>query len=117
MGPKPRPGQRPVRDDRRNDPYQTNERIRAREVRLVGDNVEQGIYPIAQALKIARAQELDLVEISPTAEPPVCRVIDYQKFLYQQKNGRRSRSRRLPKSWSRRSVSDLRPMTTITTSS
>lgn len=86
MGPRPRPGQRPVRGaDRRNDPYQTNERIRAREVRLVGDNVEQGIYPIAQALKIARSQELDLVEISPTAEPPVCRVIDYQKFLYQQK--------------------------------
>ena len=85
MGPRPRPGQRPGRDDRRNDPYQTNERIRAREVRLVGDNVEQGIYPIAQALKIARSMELDLIEISPTAEPPVCRVLDYQKFLYQQK--------------------------------
>lgn len=85
VGPRPRPDQRPGRDDRRNDPYQTNERIRAREVRLVGDNVEQGIYPIAQALKIAHAQELDLVEISPTADPPVCRVIDYQKFLYQQK--------------------------------
>lgn len=84
--PSPKPGQRPVRGaDRRNDPYLTNERIRAREVRLVGDNVEQGIYPIAQALKIARSQELDLVEISPTADPPVCRVIDYQKFLYQQK--------------------------------
>lgn len=85
MGPRPRPGQRPGRDDRRNDPYQTNERIRAREVRLVGDNVEQGIYPIAQALKIARSMELDLIEISPTADPPVCRVLDYQKFLYQQK--------------------------------
>lgn len=85
MGPRPRPGQHPGRDDRRNDPYQTNERIRAREVRLVGDNVEQGIYPIAQALKIARSMELDLIEISPTAEPPVCRVLDYQKFLYQQK--------------------------------
>lgn len=87
MGPKPAGGQRPMRgnNDRRNDPYLTNDRIRAREVRLVGDNVEQGIYPIAQALKIARAQELDLVEISPTAEPPVCRIIDYQKFLYQQK--------------------------------
>lgn len=85
-GPRPKPGQPPIKgNDRRNDPYQTNERIRAREVRLVGDNVEQGIYPIAQALKIARSQELDLVEISPTADPPVCRVIDYQKFLYQQK--------------------------------
>jgi len=62
-----------------------NERIRAREVRLVGDNVEQGIYSIHDALKLAEEQELDLVEISPTAEPPVCKIIDYQKFLYQQK--------------------------------
>lgn len=97
MGPKPRPGQRPGRDDRRNDPYQTNERIRAREVRLVGDNVEQGIYPIAQALKIARNQELDLVEISPTAEPPVCRVIDYQKFLYQQKKRQKEQKQKATK--------------------
>ena len=67
------------------DPYVINEHIRAREVRLVGDNVEQGIYPIAQALKIAEQQELDLIEISPNAEPPVCRILDYQKFLYQQK--------------------------------
>ena len=63
--------------------YRTNERVRAREVRLVGDNVEQGVYPISQALKIAEEQGLDLVEISPNAAPPVCRVIDYQKFLYQ----------------------------------
>ena len=67
------------------DPYNVNEQIRAREVRLVGDNVEQGIYPIDKALKIAEQQELDLIEISPNAEPPVCRVLDYQKFLYQQK--------------------------------
>ena len=51
----------------------------------MGDNVEPGIYPIDKARRIAASQELDLVEISPTAEPPVCRVIDYQKFLYQQK--------------------------------
>lgn len=62
-----------------------NERIRAREVRLVGENVEQGIYSIAEARKIAEEQELDLVEISPNAEPPVCKVLDYQKFVYQQK--------------------------------
>lgn len=62
-----------------------NERIRAREVRLVGDNVEQGIYSIAEAIRIAEEQELDLVEISPNAEPPVCKVLDYQKFVYQQK--------------------------------
>ncbi len=47
--------------------------------------MEQGVYPLQKALRIARDQELDLVEISPTANPPVCRVLDYQKFLYQQK--------------------------------
>ena len=67
------------------DPYATNERIRAREVRLVGDNVEAGIYTIQQALKLAEEQGLDLIEISPTAESPVCKILDYQKFLYQQK--------------------------------
>ncbi|MDE5687645.1 MAG: translation initiation factor IF-3 [Paramuribaculum sp.] len=67
------------------DPYATNERIRAKEVRLVGDNVEVGVYPIQQALRIAEEQGLDLIEISPTAEPPVCKILDYQKFLYQQK--------------------------------
>ena len=85
MGPRPRPGQRPRPGDRNNSPYAINEQIRAREVRLVGDNVEQGVYPIDKALRIAHEQELDLIEISPTAEPPVCRVLDYQKFLYQQK--------------------------------
>lgn len=86
MGPRPRPGQRPGQRGRNDkDPYATNEQIRAREVRLVGDNVEPGIYPIDKARRIAASLELDLVEISPTAEPPVCRVIDYQKFLYQQK--------------------------------
>ena len=67
------------------NPYATNEHIRAREVRLVGDNVTPGIYPIQQALKMAEEQELDLIEISPTAEPPVCKILDYSKFLYQQK--------------------------------
>jgi len=52
---------------------------------LVGDNVEVGVYPIAQAKKIAEEQELDLVEISPKATPPVCKIIDYKKFLYEQK--------------------------------
>ncbi len=55
-------------------------------MRVVGDNVpQQGIYPLAEALKMAVEQELDLVEISPNADPPVCKIIDYQKFLYQQK--------------------------------
>ncbi len=62
-----------------------NDHIRATEVRLVGDNVEQGIYSIQQALHMADEMELDLVEISPNAEPPVCKILDYQKFLYQQK--------------------------------
>ena len=66
-------------------PHRINERIRAREVRVVGDNVEQGIYPIQVAQKMAEEQELDLVEISPNAAPPVCKIMDYQKFLYQQR--------------------------------
>ncbi len=55
------------------------------EVRLVGPNVEMGIYPVAQALAIAQGQGLDLVEISPNAEPPVAKVLDYKKFLYNQR--------------------------------
>ena len=67
------------------DLHAINERIRAREVRLVGDNVEAGIYSIQEALKMAEELELDLIEISPNAAPPVCKILDYQKFLYQQK--------------------------------
>jgi len=51
----------------------------------VGDNVTVGIYPTQEALRIAQQQELDLVEISPNADPPVCKVIDYKKFLYEKK--------------------------------
>ncbi|MCX7862994.1 MAG: translation initiation factor IF-3 [Bacteroidales bacterium] len=66
--------------------YRINEQIKAKMVRLVGDNIENpGIYPIQDALKIAQEMELDLIEISPTAQPPVCKILDYQKFLYQQK--------------------------------
>ena len=72
-----------MKNDNLKEQYRINERIRVREVRLVGDNVEQGVYPTSQALKMAEDQGLDLVEISPNAAPPVCRVIDYQKFLYQ----------------------------------
>ena len=67
------------------DQYRVNERIRAKEVRLVGDNVEQGVYTIQEAIHMADEQGLDLIEISPNAVPPVCRILDYQKFLYQQK--------------------------------
>ncbi|NDW11030.1 translation initiation factor IF-3 [Dysgonomonas sp. 520] len=65
--------------------YRVNDRIRVPEVRLVGDNVEVGVYPTREALRMADEQGLDLVEISPNAAPPVCRITDYQKFLYQQK--------------------------------
>lgn len=85
MGPRPKPGQRNQRNERGKDQHAINHQIRAREVRLVGDNVEQGVYPIEKAMKIAQEQELDLIEISPNAEPPVCRILDYHKFLYQQK--------------------------------
>ena len=67
-------------------PNRINDRIRGvHQVRLVGDNVEQGIYPFQTALRMADEQNLDLVEISPNADPPVCRILDYQKFLYQKK--------------------------------
>lgn len=64
-----------------------NHEIRVREVRLVGENVpNQGtVYPIAEALRLAQEADLDLVEISPSAEPPVCKIIDYQKYLYLQR--------------------------------
>lgn len=59
--------------------------ITAPKVRVVGDNVEVDVYPTSKALQIAREQGLDLVEISPKADPPVCKVIDYSKFKYEQK--------------------------------
>ena len=65
--------------------HKINRKIVASHVRLVGDNIVQDIYTLARALEIAEEQGLDLVEISPTANPPVCRVIDYKKFLYEQK--------------------------------
>ena len=63
-----------------------NEEITALQVRLVGDNIpEQGIYPIAKAMAMADELGLDLVEITAKADPPVCKILDYQKYLYQQK--------------------------------
>ncbi|CAG0911723.1 unnamed protein product, partial [Cyprideis torosa] len=67
------------------DPHKINEKIEAPEVRLVGDNVETGIYPIRKAREIAQELGLDLVEISPKAKPPVCKIIEYKKFLYEKK--------------------------------
>lgn len=71
--------------DKTKNQHRINEAIRVKEVRLVGDNVEQGVYNIQEARRIAESQDLDLVEISPNADPPVCRVTDYQKFVYQLK--------------------------------
>lgn len=65
--------------------HRTNNMIRVPEVRLVGENVEVGVYSFQDALKIAQEQQLDLVEISPGANPPVCKIIDYNKFLYNEK--------------------------------
>ena len=65
--------------------HRINHFIRVPQVRLVGDNVEVGVYPISEALKMAQDQQLDLVEISPQADPPVCKIIDYNKFLYDKK--------------------------------
>lgn len=76
----PRPGQQ------KDQEHAINEGIRASMVRVVGENVENpGVFPIRDAIKMAQELELDLVEISPNADPPVCRIVDYQKFLYQQK--------------------------------
>ena len=65
--------------------HRTNQMIRVPSVRLVGDNVEVGVYTTQDALRMAQEQQLDLVEISPQADPPVCKIIDYNKFLYEKK--------------------------------
>ena len=83
--------QRPFNRNRRNfrgreeEPYKVNKKITAQHVRVVGENVQVGIYDIHQALQMAQNQDLDLVEISPKADPPVCKIIDYSKFKYEQK--------------------------------
>ncbi|MEN8927407.1 MAG: translation initiation factor IF-3 [Flavobacteriales bacterium] len=73
------------RFEKKEDPHKINEKIRAKELRLVGDNVEPQVISLEKALKLADSMELDLVEISPKANPPVCKIIDYKKFLYDQK--------------------------------
>ena len=73
-----------MRNDKKTNQYRVNEQIRVREVRIVGDDGSI-VVPTRQALDMAHGQGVDLVEISPNAQPPVCRLIDYSKFLYQQK--------------------------------
>jgi translation initiation factor IF-3 len=79
---KPEPGRQANKQD---DNYRVNERIKAPVVRVVGENIEQRILPIKEALDLAYEMGLDLVEIAPTANPPVCKLVDYSKFMYEQK--------------------------------
>ena len=74
-----------MKNDNIKNQYRINEQIRANEVRIVGDDVESMVLPLSKALDLADEKGLDLVEISPTANPPVCRLIEYSKFLYQLK--------------------------------
>ena len=75
---------RPQRGRVKEQPNRINDKIKGlKEVRLVGDNVEQGVFSFEEAMRVADQLELDLVEISPNAVPPVCKIVDYQKFLYQ----------------------------------
>jgi len=67
------------------EPYRINDKIRAPKVRVVGENVNVGVYSIDEAIQMAKDMSLDLVEISPKADPPVCKIIDYSKFKYEQK--------------------------------
>ncbi len=85
MSKRRRLGRRRTMNDKLRRQYKTNERIRSQEVRVVGDDVEAKVYPTSEALNMARDRGLDLVEISPNAKPPVCTIIDFSKFIYQQK--------------------------------
>jgi len=80
-----RPRKRNFKPRRKGPEHRINQLITAKEVRLVGENVEQGVFPTSRAIELAEEAGLDLVEISPTANPPVCRIIDYNKFLYEKK--------------------------------
>ena len=74
-----------MKKDNAKQQYRVNEQIRVREVRIVGDGIESTVMPTRNALHLAEQKGVDLVEISPNAQQPVCRLIDYSKFLYQQK--------------------------------
>ena len=74
-----------MKKDNLKNQYRVNEQIHVRDVRVVGDGIESTVMPTRDALRLAEQQGVDLVEISPNADPPVCRLIDYSKFIYQQK--------------------------------
>ena len=71
-----------MKGDKNKFQYRINEQIRVREVRIVGEDIESTVMPIRQALQLAEEKGVDLVEISPNAQPPVCRLIEYSKFIY-----------------------------------
>ncbi|MFT4023382.1 MAG: translation initiation factor IF-3, partial [Flavihumibacter sp.] len=83
--PRPRGGFNPRFKKEQQQEHRTNQMIRVPQVRVVGENVTVGVYPIQEAQRMAQDLGLDLVEISPNADPPVCRIIDYNKFLYEKK--------------------------------
>jgi translation initiation factor IF-3 len=80
-----KPFQRNNRFDKKEDEHRINEKITNSQIRLVCVNIEPGIYYTDKALEMAYQQELDLVEISPNVDPPVCKIMDYKKFLYEKK--------------------------------
>jgi len=102
---------RAIRPPIKKQVFYINNRIRAKEVRLIGaDNQNVGVVSIAEALEIAREAELDLVEVAPNAKPPVCRVMDYGKFLYE----RTKKEREARKAQTKVEIKEirLRPKTT-----
>lgn len=105
-----------MKNDNLKNQYRVNGQIHAREVRVVGDGGTE-VVPTRRALDMARQQGSDLVEISPNAEPPVCRIIDYSKFIYQQKKRQKEMKQKQVKVEVKEIRFDLRPMTTITNSS
>lgn len=86
---------RPFKKERE---HRINREIEVFEVRLVGENIEPGVYPIDKALALCQEQEVDLVEISPQAVPPVCRAVDYNKFLYEKKRKEKEQKAKSQKS-------------------
>ncbi|MEO6948851.1 MAG: translation initiation factor IF-3 [Ginsengibacter sp.] len=83
--PRPRGAFNPRFKKEQQQEHRTNHMIKVPQVRLVGENIEPGIYSTIEAQKLANDREMDLVEISPQADPPVCKIIDYNKFLYEKK--------------------------------
>lgn len=86
-----------MKNDNIKQQYRVNEQIHVREVRVVGDDIESAVMSTREAIQLAEEKGLDLVEISPNAAPPVCRIIDYSKFLYQQKKRQKEMKAKLVK--------------------